>query len=88
MGNNGGDIMWVLTGTIDLCIEACGAWNKQPEGELSNIGTNCTGIVWFPAWSNGRADGLFHGMPVNCILKNNMNGIEPQENCYAAVLQS
>jgi hypothetical protein len=83
--NNGGDILWILTSTFDLCIEACGAWQAQPQGSHSNI--TCAGVVWFPTWSNGRTDhlGSYDGKPVNCILKNDMRNQAPLNYSYAAI---
>ena len=87
--NPGGDILWIVTSDLYLCIEACGAWNSQPGGSNNSVSTPCQGVLWFPSWSNGRTDGFetYNGSPVNCILKNNMDGLAYSNISYAAVRQ-
>jgi hypothetical protein len=58
------DLMYVVTPTFELCMEACASFN---ENGRKNAGatTACGGVAFVPSHVNGDEQ----GMPADCILK-------------------
>jgi hypothetical protein len=71
------DLLWIITPTFQLCIEACSSWNNQGR-TTGKAATSCAGVAFVPSWRNGDAEGT----PADCFLKPSMTVAQLAPNKY------